>query len=95
MGKVRLGDVEGALRRKGFIEDNGKHRVFRLYTENGKTSIVTHTSHGSPKEDLGPVLISKMSKQLYLTKQEFCDLVRCPLTKERLQSVLRERGHLP
>lgn len=70
MGKVRLGDVEASLRKKGFVEENGKHRAFRLHMEKGKTSVVTHTSHASPKEDLGPVLISKMSKQLHLSKQE-------------------------
>lgn len=92
---MRLGDVERALRKKGFVEENASHRVFRLHTDEGKTSVVTHTSHGSAKEDLGPVLISKMSKQLNLSKNEFLALVECPLSKEELVGLLRDRGHLP
>jgi len=96
MVHVKLSDVEAALRRKGFQSEKpkGDHTYYRLYTEAGKTQVTTKVSHGAKSEDLRDELVSRMSKQLFLSKAEFVDLVTCPLSKERLVELLTERGHL-
>lgn len=44
-----------------------------------------------PPGTLYDKLISKMAKQVKLNRNEFIDLVNCPLTKEKLLKIYKER----
>jgi hypothetical protein len=83
--------VENAICSKGFRIDDDHHHFFIYYTLDGRrTSIRTHTSHGS-KGGINDFLIGKMSRQCRLHKQQFLDLVHCPLARETYEEILREQ----
>lgn len=87
-------DVEAALKKKGFRQDEGDHHWFIYWTADGlKTTIRTKTSHGSTK-DLGDGLLKEMARQLRIAKGNFLDLVDCPLSGEQYELGLREEGHI-
>ncbi len=46
-------------------------------------------------DDLGDFLISQMSKQCHLKKNDFLDLARCPLSQEAYQEKLKELNLIP
>ncbi len=72
-----------SLKKKGFIDSSTKSvdHLYLEYYHEGKLILYTKLSHGS-KKDLGAHLIKQMSLQCKLTKNEFADLVNCPLSKE-------------
>jgi hypothetical protein len=83
------------LKKKGF-EDSVGHSNDHKYLEfhyNGKMILYTKLSHGS-KKDLDDYLIKQMSSQCKLSKQEFADLVNCPLSAEAYINILNEHGAL-
>ena len=83
--------VEAALKKKGFVKVPGDHNFFILYNEkNEKTCVFTKTSHNG--QDINDSLASRMQKQTHLNKQQFKDLIECPLTKEEYYKILREQG---
>lgn len=85
--------VEKSLKAKGFVQEDGHHRYFVYYTIDGlKSSISTRTSHGN--RDLNGYLISNMARQVKLSKDQFLDLVRCPLGRDDYERLLREGDHL-
>jgi hypothetical protein len=88
--------VESGLLSKGFKRDDADHHYFIYYTINGKkTPVKTKTSHGSAKyKKLGAPLLSQMSRQCHLTKQDFEDLVKCPLTREGYEKQLMQQGRI-
>ena len=87
-------DVESALKKKGFRQDEGDHHWFIYWTADGlKTTIRTKTSHGSTK-DLGDGLLKEMARQLRTDKGNFLDLIDCPLSREQYESGLREDEHI-
>jgi hypothetical protein len=56
-------DVEAALKKKGFRQDEGDHHWSFYWTADGlKTTIRTKTSHGSRK-DLGDGLLREMARE--------------------------------
>ena len=85
-------DIENNLKRKGFRAINRNHIFYVLYVNGKKTSIRTKISHGS-KEYPGSLLI-QMAKQLHLKRDEFNNLIDCPLTQEELIEILIKRGVL-
>jgi len=88
--------VEAALLNKGFQKDERDHHYFIYYTLDGKkTPVKTRTSHGSTKyKTLGPHLLSQMARQCGLKKQDFSELVECPMSRETYESRLGVDGHL-
>lgn len=83
------------LKKKGF-EDSTDHSNDHKYLEffyEGKMILYTKLSHGS-KKDLDNYLIKQMSSQCKLTKQQFADLVNCPLSEEAYIEILRKSGQL-
>jgi len=88
----KTADVSHSLTRKGFVVVNSHHVYFRLMNKGSQTDAVTYMSHGSKSID--QYLQARMAKQLGLTAREFQDLVRCPLTQEKLVEILAERGRL-
>ncbi len=98
MGGLARDEVESALSRKGFSEDDSKgadHRWFRPYVGGKKTAIATKTSRGTKYKHLGEPLVKHMAVQIRLTKQEFEQLVECSIDGAKYIELLRERGVTP
>lgn len=86
-------DVEKALRKKGFKEYPTDHNSFVLLDSEGKRTLIrTKTSHN--KQNIDDYLIDKMRKQLHLSKNDFVNLIRCPLSKEAYFTMMKEGGYL-
>ncbi|WP_320816211.1 hypothetical protein [Flavobacterium sp.] len=81
------------LIKKGFT-DNTNRSVDHKYLEyhhNGKLIAYTKLSHGSKKE-IDNYLIIQMAKQCQISKNDFVDLVNCPLSAEKYLEKLIENG---
>jgi hypothetical protein len=88
-------EVEAGLERKGFVAVERDHRYFTYHTIAGhKTSVWTKTSRGTGYKTLGDDLVSKMAKQCGLTSKQFKDLVVCPLTRDKMESILLDNGRI-
>ena len=71
-------DVARALTQKGFAEEKKRdHQYYFYYQNQKKTSVYTKISHG--ETDIGAALLSRMARQVRLSKIEFDDLIDCPL----------------
>lgn len=85
--------VRKSLVKKGFIPEEGDHYYFHYLDDRGKkTKAWTKISHSA--DDINNPLIKKMAMQTQLSKEEFLDLVNCPLSKEQYRDILREKGIL-
>ena len=85
-------DVESGLESKGFIRRCGDHNYYVYYGSDGKKSMAkTKTSHGAGKT-LGDKLIGRMSKQCFLNKKQFENLIDCPLSRDDYEKILIEKG---
>lgn len=83
--------VKSSLAKKGFISENGDHLFFHYRDRQGrKTSAWTKISHSAT--DIKEPLIKKMAKQTQLTKEEFVDLIKCPLTRDQYEAILKKKG---
>ena len=94
MGSVRSGrEIDSALRRKGFIrETDGDHIHYCFISNTGeKSTIKTKISHGMTST-INADLISKMARQLHLTKRQFLDLVDCNLSEEGYRIIIHTDG---
>lgn len=84
--------VEASLRLKGFRTKEGDHHYFIFYSSDDKKTIIkTKTSHSPKTKTLGDSLISAMARQCSLSKDEFLDLVDCPMSQKRYEEILREK----
>ena len=87
--------IEEALTCKGFERNEGDHHFFVYRTIKGrKTSIRTKTSHTPKMKEIGDSILTQMAKQCHLNKQEFLNLVDCPLSREGFETLLADRGKL-
>lgn len=82
--------VRKSLKKKGFTENNGDHKFLELKLD-GKFVLHTKVSHGST-HDIDGYLIGQMARQCKLSKQDFSDLVNCPLSKEAYVKKIRDKG---
>ena len=86
---------EAALTGKGFIRPEGDHHFFVTMTLQGRKSRVrTKTSHTHRMKEISDSLLGQMATPCGLTKPEFQDLVKCPLSREAYEKLLEERGKL-
>jgi predicted RNA binding protein YcfA (HicA-like mRNA interferase family) len=92
MPTLKSDKIVKSLKSKGFTKEQGDH-VYLEFHLDGKFILHTKVSHGS-NHDLGPNLVSLMSKQCQLSKKQFMDLVNCPLSADEYVDVLREKGVL-
>lgn len=84
--------VETSLKKKGFEQTEGNHHFFVYVTTEGrKTAIRTKTSHTPKMKEIPDNLLSQMAKQCNLSKQEFLDLIDCPLTRDKYENILKKR----
>jgi len=79
------------LQKKGFVQATGDHTFLILWINGKKTSIYTKVSHGS--SEIADYLVNKMSIQLKLEKQDFLDLVNCPLSLVDYLGLLETQGY--
>ena len=84
-----------SLKKKGFT-DSTEHSNDHKYLEfiyDGKMILYTKLSHGS-KKDIDDYLIKQMSSQCKLSKQQFADLVNCPLSEDKYIEILKSLGEI-
>lgn len=94
MGKTYSGrEIDSALRKKGFLQErDGDHVHYYFVSSDGeKSTIKTKMSHGMSGSSLGPSLVSRMARQLFLTKDQFLDLIGCRLSEEGYREILRKK----
>jgi len=48
----------------------------------GKAAVITRMSRGSSHREIGKKLLSKMTKQLHMSNQQFLDYIECTYTYE-------------
>jgi hypothetical protein len=79
-------DIDAALRRKGFSRNkSGDH--FR-YVFAGMPCIRTMISHGVMGDSIGADLISRMSRQLHLSKEQFLYLIDCNIDADGYRAII-------
>lgn len=88
--KYKTKDIGAALIKKGFQVRQSKHTIYILYVNQKKTRIFTFISHGI--SEYGDIPLSKMKKQLYLSREEFENLIECPLSEEKLVEIYSNKG---
>ncbi len=90
-------DVIKSLNKKGFeLNKKGrhkkKHKFYNFKYQNKITNVNTHFSHDS--QEINDYLIGKMAHQLNLNKDQFIDLIKCPLSEEDYIKILKGQGIL-
>jgi len=87
--------VESALLKKGFQGSERDHHYFIYFTQQGKeTAVKTKTSHTKKMKDIPDNILGLMAKQCHLSKQQFLDLIDCPLTQKDYEEILDKKGIL-
>ena len=86
-------DIIGTGETQDEAEQNFNDHKYLEFHYNGKMILYTKLSHGS-KKDLNNFLIKQMSTQCKLSKQDFADLVNCPLSAEKYIEKLKEAGEI-
>lgn len=88
--------IEQSLSRKGFEKKvDGHHRYFHHMYKGLATGAYAYTSHGSDYRSYGRELLGRMKGELKLrTMGEVVDLVKCPMSGEQYNDVLRSKGLL-
>ena len=87
--------IEEALLKKGFEDKEGDHHFFIYHTLQGKkSSIRTKTSHTPKMKEINDGILAQMAKQCRLNKQDFMNLIDCPLSREQYEARLIEKGEI-
>lgn len=93
MTVLKTARIRSSLQKKGFVASEGDHTFFHYINGDGKkTAVMTKISHG--KSEISDPLIGQMAKQVNLSKNQFMDLVNCPLSKEEYESILESKNLL-
>ena len=80
-------NVVSSLTRKGFKKEGGDHEYFIYYNLVGKKTIKkTKVSRGSSYKTISDGLLSKMAKQVGITKPLFLELVDCTLDQTKYEA---------
>ena len=86
-------EIKKQLLRKGFVEDNSGHTMFRLKVDGKMTGIKACLSHGSKYKDYSDSLLNLIKRELKLdTKSQLFRLLDCPLKYEDYVAYLRAKG---
>ncbi len=85
--------LERALSGKGFtLDDKRDHRYYWLFVGGKYTGIYTKVSTGKGYRTIDDSLVSKIARQLKISRQDLLDLVECSLTAAGYLDKLRESG---
>ena len=83
--------AEAGLLNKGFRPTETHHHRFIYYSKAGKKSpINTKSSHNG--QDLDDYLLGAMAKQTRLDRDEFIDLIDCPMSRDAYEGKLVTLG---
>lgn len=91
--QLKTRDIERSLPEKGFTREGGDHVYFSFVHEGKDLGISTYFSHGD--REIGDPLISRMAKQVKLSKRDFVRLVECPMDHAEYVERLRGQSLLP
>jgi len=83
------------LKKKGFFQAKSKsvdHNWIEFWYDGKLTRVKTKISHG--EKALKEYLISCMYNQRYLSKNKFRDLALCPMSQDKYESILRNKGYI-
>lgn len=92
MKPLKTDKIKSSLVKKGFSAGNGDHKYYTLYCNCKKTQIFTKVSHGKP--EVGEPLLGMMARQVRLSKDQFADLINCPLSKEEYMQMMKDQGYV-
>jgi len=84
--------VEQSLKKKGFRIVAGDHERFIYFTIDGRQTDVKTKFSRSSRKDVEDGIEIMMSKQCHLSKSKFRDLIKCPLTQDMYEAILRKQG---
>lgn len=87
-------NIEKALQKKGFKEEERDHRYYILYSGTKKTAVFTKISYGNKYKVYGKELLSKMSRQLKLSNKELLELIDCDISGDEYLKILKNRNIL-
>jgi hypothetical protein len=74
------------------VENRGRDHIYLEYYFDGKKVVETNISHGGGKDISKRLLSHILRDQIYLTAQEFEDLLSGSLSAEDYQKSLIEKG---
>ena len=81
--------IESSLVAKGFEQREGDHHFYAYWSKAGKkTAVFTKTSHTPKMKSIPDELLSLMARQCKLTKQQFLELVDCPMNRDSYELIL-------
>jgi hypothetical protein len=88
MGRVRKGrEIDVALCKKGFVREvDGNHICYVLTGSHVQTKV----SHGAMGDTIGANLISRMARQLHLTKAQFLEFIDCTIDEDGYREIVRD-----
>ena len=84
--------VRQNLLKKGFIEKQGTKHILYVFIHEEKRICETRMSRND--QDIDDYLIDQMKKQLFLDKQDFINLIDCPLSEEDYIKILKDKDLL-
>ena len=87
-------DIAAALLAKGFRQEARDHAVYWLIGTPTEP-VWTKLSRGKEYRTLGPPIVSKIRRQLKLSKKQLSDFVHCRMTKDKYLEHLRAAKILP
>ncbi len=92
MSSRNTSDISSSLLRKGFRLSEGDHHRYIFYNGDSETTVRTKISHSG--KDIGDTLISTMSKQLKMNKNDFLKFVDCKISKEEYTQYLKDNNFI-
>jgi hypothetical protein len=96
--QIERREAESSLRSKGFREETDRDHRYFIHLYNGKrTASYAKTSYGSKRhKTCQEGILKKMKKTLQLTTmEEVWNLLKCPMSGEQYNQILKQRGLLP
>jgi len=88
---IKKRDVDRNLTKKGFVKDEHHDHIYYIYTDpktNLETRIRTKMSHND--RDLRDPIITVMSKQLHLDRNDFIRFISCEISRDEYNSMMFE-----
>ena len=93
MTSLRVREIHASLVRKGFrCEVGTNHQKYHFVCEGKDTGVVTLLSRSF--DEYSDSLLTRLAKQVRLSRSEFMDLVSCALGPDAYLQLLKERGAL-
>lgn len=94
MAVFKANKVSAALEKKGFERRSGNvnHCRYELYVNDRPTGVKTYLSHN--RQEITGDLLAWMAKEMYLSKEEFGEMITCKIGYDELVARYTARGFL-